>query len=107
MGVEPKIGGFYPQNGWFISCSNPIKMDDLGSKKTLFLVQHPYTSCMFQGIFPVFHDLNSWIHEVMATTEAPGMPGQKVTAISILGKFEIYMKKHEVRKHIYIYNIYI
>ena len=25
MGVEPKIGGFYPQNGWFIM-ENPIKM---------------------------------------------------------------------------------
>ena len=30
MGVEPKIGGFPPQNGWFISWKPPIKMDDLG-----------------------------------------------------------------------------
>ena len=30
MGVEPKIGGKNPQNGWFIMVPNPIKMDDLG-----------------------------------------------------------------------------
>ena len=35
MGVEPKIGGKPPENGWFIVYSlyrmeNPIKMDDLG-----------------------------------------------------------------------------
>ena len=31
MGVEPKIGGFYPQNGWFYRfvMENPIKMDGL------------------------------------------------------------------------------
>ena len=29
MGVEPKIGVFTPQNGWFIM-ENPIKIDDLG-----------------------------------------------------------------------------
>ena len=30
MGVEPKIGGFYPQNGWFISWKTLLKIDDLG-----------------------------------------------------------------------------
>ena len=31
MGVEPKIGGFYPQNGWFINNGKPSEqMDDLG-----------------------------------------------------------------------------
>ena len=29
MDVEPKIGVFTPQNGWFIM-ENPTKMDDLG-----------------------------------------------------------------------------
>ena len=29
MGVNPKIGDFAPQNGWFIIMENRIKMDDL------------------------------------------------------------------------------
>ena len=31
MGGPPKIGGFYPQNEWFISWKTPMnQMDDLG-----------------------------------------------------------------------------
>ena len=31
MGVEPKIGGFYPQNGWFENNGKPYaQIDDLG-----------------------------------------------------------------------------
>ncbi len=33
--VFPKIGGFYPQNGWSIM-ENPIKMDDLGGFLPIF-----------------------------------------------------------------------
>ncbi len=29
MGVNPKIGDFAPQNGWFMIMENPIIMDDL------------------------------------------------------------------------------
>ena len=43
MGVEPKIGGKTPQNGWFIIMEKPIKMDDLGFFP-LFLAGHPYVS---------------------------------------------------------------
>ena len=32
--VFPKIG--IPQNGWFLIMENPIKMDDLGEKPTIF-----------------------------------------------------------------------
>ena len=41
MGVEPKIGAFYPQNRWFIMVPNPIKMDDLGGK-TPYFWKYPY-----------------------------------------------------------------
>ena len=40
MGVEPKIGGFYPQNGWFIR-ENPIKNGRFG--ETPIFWKHPYT----------------------------------------------------------------
>ena len=40
-GVEPKIGGKPPKRMVFFM-ENPMKMDDLGGKNPLFLVQHPY-----------------------------------------------------------------
>ena len=46
MGVEPKIGGFCPQNGWFVYVyfmENLMNMDDLGGKKPLFLETSIYT----------------------------------------------------------------
>ncbi len=43
LGVEPKI--LVPQNAWSIM-ENPIKMDDLGGKPPLFLVQHPFADVL-------------------------------------------------------------
>ena len=60
MGVEPNIGGFYHQNGWFISWFQPYEqMDDLGGKNHNFW-KHPiwtsvdgpafwWCSCNFLG----------------------------------------------------------
>ena len=36
LGVNPKIGGFYPPKWMVKIMENPIKMDDLGGKKTIF-----------------------------------------------------------------------
>ena len=36
MGVEPKIGGFYPQNGWFIM-ENPMNKRMIWGENHLFL----------------------------------------------------------------------
>ena len=40
--VFPKIG--VPQNGW-LKMENPIKMDDLGGKPTIFGTPHLVTTC--------------------------------------------------------------
>ena len=52
-GVEPKIGGFYRQNGCFIM-ENLIKMEDLGIP--LFLVQHPQQKKWKQSKRPLVRD---------------------------------------------------
>ena len=63
MGVDPKIGGFYPQNGWFINNgSKPYEqMDDLGGCFTtpLFLVQHPNDD-LLRSIFSKFN----WLRRI-------------------------------------------
>ena len=51
----PKIGGFYPQNGWLKNWFQTLlKWDDFGGggvKPPLFLVQHPFVACNFPS-FP-------------------------------------------------------
>ena len=46
----PKIGGFDPQNGWFIMVQNLIKMDDLGV--ALFL-----ETPKWHTLYSIFYDL--------------------------------------------------
>ena len=49
MGVEPKIGGFYPQK-WMVYNGNPIKMDDLGGFPPIFANTHMFPKwCFFHG----------------------------------------------------------
>ena len=40
MGVEPKIGGFYPQNGWYISWKTLLKWMIWGAHP--YFWKHPY-----------------------------------------------------------------
>ena len=40
--VFPKIRGIYPKMDGLFHGSNPMKMDDLGGKLPLFLIQPPY-----------------------------------------------------------------
>ncbi len=58
MGVEPKIGGFDLQNGWWKFHGKPYEqMDDLGGKTHLFLVQHhetPISGIPMQYYLPPF-----------------------------------------------------
>ena len=42
LGVEPKIGGFYPQNGWVYFMEKPMNKWMIWGVFPLFLVQHPF-----------------------------------------------------------------
>ena len=46
MGVEPKIGGFYPQNGWFISWKTLLKLMIWGYH---YFWKHPYDLLVASG----------------------------------------------------------
>ena len=41
MGVDPKIGGFYPPKWMVKIMENPMNKWMIWGEKTLFLVQHP------------------------------------------------------------------
>ncbi len=54
MGVEPKIGGFAPQNGWWFIMENPMnKWDDLGGFPPYFW-KHPYEITQYTFQQPSF-----------------------------------------------------
>ena len=64
MDVEPKIGGFYPQNGWFIM-ENPIKMDDLGGFPPIFGNTHILScieKCSFHKGIPLGFLVKNKLH---------------------------------------------
>ena len=54
MGVEPKIGGFYPQNGWWKSWKTLLKWDDLGVPlflETPIYKGHRYGKILYSAVY--------------------------------------------------------
>ncbi len=53
MGVEPKIGGFYPPKWMVYFMENPYEqMDDFGGVQYPYFWKYPYLSCCFIFHFP-------------------------------------------------------
>ena len=68
MGVEPKIGVFTPQNGWFIM-ENPTKMDDL--RVPLFLETSTFLEATKNRRKPRFFFSDSFIPDQMDDFQVP------------------------------------
>ena len=69
MGVEPKIGGFYPPKWMVKIMENPIKMDDLGVhlflETSMYVIMYVYIYIKYKILYIYIYRKRHYIHLLM------------------------------------------